>query len=196
MAERKATVERTTKETAIRVGLALDGSGASSITTGVGFFDHMLTHVAKHGMLDLEVEARGDLEVDAHHLVEDTGIVLGQALRQALGDKRGIVRYGHAVVPMDEALVEVAIDISGRPWVEVNVPMAHGKVGDFDTELLPEFARALAVSAGLTLHIRKHTGENCHHVLEAAFKALGRALDMAVRIDPRRDDVPSTKGSL
>lgn len=196
MSERKATVERDTKETAIRVSLVLDGTGTPSITTGVGFFDHMLTHVAKHGMLDLEIEARGDLEVDAHHLVEDTGIVLGQALREALGDKCGIVRYGHAVVPMDEALVEVALDISGRPWVEVDVPMARGKVGDFDTELLPEFARAFAMSAGLTLHVRKLAGDNCHHVLEAAFKALGRALDMAVRIDPRRPDVPSTKGSL
>jgi imidazoleglycerol-phosphate dehydratase len=196
MPARKASRERTTSETTIHLALDLDGSGAYAISTGVGFFDHMLSHVAKHGLIDLDVSADGDLHVDSHHLVEDVGIVLGEALAQAAGDKAGIVRYGHALVPMDEALVLVALDLSGRPFTAVDVAMPQGKVGEFDTELLVEFLRALAVSGGITLHVQKLAGTNCHHILEATFKALGRALDMALRLDPRRGDIPSTKGVL
>jgi len=196
MAGRSASTERTTTETAVTLELCLDGTGSYSIQTGVGFLDHMLSHIAKHGLIDLTIHASGDLHVDAHHVVEDVGIVLGKALKQALGDKRGLVRYGHAAVPMDEALVLVAVDVSGRPFVAVDVDMPCEKVGDFDTELLVEFMRALAVNAECTLHVRQLAGGNGHHIMEAAFKALGRALDMAVSIDPRRDDVPSTKGVL
>jgi len=196
MAERRASVERTTKETSIRVSLALNGSGASSITTGVGFFDHMLTHVAKHGLFDLDVKADGDLHIDAHHTVEDIGIVLGQALAQAVGDKKGMVRFGLGMCPLDEALVQVVIDFGGRSHLEYGLDLPTQKVGDFDSELAREFFVALAANAGMALHIRQLSGLNTHHILESAFKSLGRALDQATMLDPRKTDVPSTKGTL
>ncbi len=197
MSDRQASVSRETKETQIKLKLDLDGTGSYEIATGVGFFDHMLTHIAKHGMLDLQVQATGDTEVDAHHLVEDVGIVLGQAIAQAVGDKRGLVRYGSALCPMDEALVGVALDLSGRSYLNFDLQLPAAKVGEFDTELALEFFRALAANAEMTLHIWQQCGGNTHHLLEAAFKAFGRALDQATRIDPRRaDDLPSTKGAL
>lgn len=193
---RSATIERKTAETDIRLSLELDGAGQSRIATGVGFLDHMLTLFTRHGLFDLEVSARGDLEVDQHHTVEDVGICLGMALKEAVGDKRGIVRYGDLTVPMDEALVLASLDLSGRPFAACDLDVRDRRIGEFDAELVPEFFRALATNAGLTLHVRQLAGENGHHIVEAAFKALARALDMATRLDPRVQDVPSTKGLL
>ncbi|MBV9849736.1 MAG: imidazoleglycerol-phosphate dehydratase HisB, partial [Armatimonadetes bacterium] len=168
----------------------------SEVVTGVGFFDHMLTHVARHGLLHLSVQATGDLHIDDHHTVEDVGIALGQALREAIGDKAGIARYGHAAVPMDEALVLCALDWSGRGLLVDDFAFNAPKIGTFDTELVPEFFRAVAINAGLTLHFEQHRGRNAHHIAEAAFKAFGRALDMAKRRDDRITGIPSTKGTL
>lgn len=196
-APRRAVLTRETSETQIRATLDLDGSGRSEIATGIGFLDHMLTALARHGLLDLAVEAKGDLHIDFHHTTEDVGIVLGQAIRQALGDKRGIRRYGHAIVPMDEALAEAAVDISGRPFLAWSVPFARDKVGEMDTELFEEFFRAFAFNAGVTLHVTLKAGTNAHHVAEACFKAVARALRMAVEPDPRAAGaIPSTKGTL
>lgn len=196
-AGRRATIARTTSETAIRLTLALDGAGTAGIATGIGFLDHMLTALARHALVDLSVAAQGDLHIDFHHTTEDVGIVLGQAIRQALGDKRGIRRFGHALVPMDEALAEAAIDISGRPFLAWSVPFARPKIGEFDTELVEEFFRALAFNAGITLHVTLKAGTNAHHVAEACFKAVARALRMAVEPDPRAAGaIPSTKGTL
>lgn len=193
---RIATVTRVTKETDITVAVNLDGTGVAEIETGVPFFDHMLDAFARHGLIDLEVRAQGDIEVDAHHTVEDTGIVLGQALREALGDRRGVRRFGSATVPLDEALVMAACDLSGRGGLYWDVPIGPDKVGSFDTELAQEFFVGLAREAGITLHLRLVTGENAHHIIEATFKAAARALREAVERDPRVDGVPSTKGSL
>jgi imidazoleglycerol-phosphate dehydratase len=194
---RRASLARTTSETAIRLTLDLDGTGTAEVATGIGFLDHMLTALARHGMLDLAVAAQGDLHIDFHHTTEDVGIVLGQAIRQALGEKRGIRRFGQALVPMDEALAEAAIDISGRPFLAWSVAFARPKIGEFDTELVEEFFRALAFNAGITLHVTLKAGSNAHHVAEACFKAVARALRMAVEADPRAGGrIPSTKGSL
>jgi imidazoleglycerol-phosphate dehydratase len=194
---RTAEVTRQTKETAIRVRVDLDGSGRSSVRTGVGFFDHMLEALARHSLCDLEVEATGDLHVDGHHTVEDVGIVLGQALAQALGDRRGIRRYGEATVPLDDALARVVVDVSGRPYVAYHAePPTWQKLGDYDVALTPEFFRALAMHGGLTLHVDLLRGRNAHHVVEAVFKAAARALGEATSLDPRVRDVPSTKGAL
>ncbi|MCW3474619.1 imidazoleglycerol-phosphate dehydratase HisB [Limobrevibacterium gyesilva] len=194
---RIATIARTTSETDISLTLALDGSGQAEIDTGIGFLDHMLTALARHALFDLTVRATGDLHIDLHHTTEDVGIVLGRALAQALGEKRGIRRFGHAVVPMDEALAEVAIDISGRPFLAWSVAFAQPRLGEMDTELFEEFFRAFATNALITLHVTQKAGRNTHHVAEACFKALARALRMAVEADPRAGDaVPSTKGSL
>jgi imidazoleglycerol-phosphate dehydratase len=194
---RTAEATRKTKETAVRVRVTLDGSGAASVRTGVGFFDHMLEALAKHSLIDLEVEATGDLHVDQHHTVEDVGIVLGQALAKALGDRRGIRRYGEATVPLDDALARVVVDVSGRPFLAFHAdPPSWQKVGDYDVALTPEFFRALATHGGLTLHVDLLRGQNAHHAVEAVFKAAARALGAAVAVDPRVSDVPSTKGSL
>ena len=194
---RRAELARTTAETDIRASLVLDGTGQAHLATGIGFLDHMLTALARHALFDLVLEAEGDLHIDFHHTTEDVGIVLGQALRAALGDKRGIRRYGHALLPMDEALVEAAVDISGRPFLAWSVPFARDKVGQMDTELFEEFFRALAFNAGITLHLTLKAGTNAHHVAEACFKALARSLRMACEIDPRASEsVPSTKGVL
>ena len=194
---RSATVARRTAETDIAVTLSLDGAGASEVDTGIGFLDHMLTAFARHAMLDLAVRARGDLHIDFHHTAEDVGIVLGQALAQAVGDKRGIRRYGQALLPMDEALVEAALDLSGRPFLAWDVAFERDKVGLMDTELFEEFFRAFAMNGLLTLHVTRRAGRNAHHVAEAAFKAVARALRTAVEPDPRAPGViPSTKGSL
>lgn len=194
--DRIATVSRTTGETGITVTIDLDGSGSCDIQTGVGFFDHMLNALGRHSLCDLSVRAEGDTWVDDHHTVEDVGIVLGQAVAQALGDKRGIKRFSDATVPMDEALVLAAIDISGRGELYWDVPIEAQKVGNFDTELGHEFFAGFARDAGITLHVRKIAGQNAHHTLECAFKAVARALRAAVEFDPRNDDIPSTKGSL
>ena len=193
---RNARINRATKETSIELVLDLDGSGDCRIDTGIGFFDHMLTHVGFHGRFDLKVRAKGDLEVDNHHTVEDVGLCLGQAIKQALGDKQGIVRYGSAFVPMDEALAQVALDISGRPLFSFKGQRLSGPVGGFDLQLAEEFWRAMASQAGLTLHVIMHYGTNDHHLLEAAFKALGRALNAATSMDPTNRGVASTKGVL
>ena len=194
---RRAEISRETSETAITVALGLDGEGRADIATGIGFLDHMLTALARHGLFDLKVRAKGDLHVDFHHTTEDVGIVIGQCLRQALGDKRGIRRYGAAVIPMDEALAEAAVDISGRPFLAWSVTFAQPKIGEMDTELFEEFFRALAFNAGITLHITQKAGTNAHHVAEACFKALARALREAVEPDPRAiSAIPSTKGVL
>ncbi|MBN1639879.1 MAG: imidazoleglycerol-phosphate dehydratase HisB [Anaerolineae bacterium] len=194
---RSARIERQTAETQVAVEIDLDGTGRWEIVTGVGFFDHMLSHVAAHGLVDLSVHATGDLGVDAHHTVEDTGIALGQALRQALGDRRGIARYGQSLLPMDDALALVALDFSNRGLFVGDLAFSAHQVGGFDVELVSEFLRALAHHGGLTLHARLLCGENTHHQIEAVFKALGRALRQAVTLDPRRaGDVPSTKGVL
>ena len=193
---RAATVERATSETDIRVVLDLDGSGATDVTTGVPFFDHMLDAFGRHGLFDLSVAATGDLDVDAHHTVEDVGICIGQALADALGDKRGITRFGSAVIPMDEALVLAAVDVSGRPHLAYDVSLPIEIIGTFDTTLAEEFLRALAVNAGITLHVRSLSGTNAHHIVEAAFKAVARAVASAVALDPRVTGVPSTKGAL
>ncbi len=193
---RTAKVVRATAETDIGLSVDLDGTGAADVETGVGFFDHMLCALARHSLIDLTVRVKGDVEVDDHHTVEDTGIVLGQALREALGDKRGIRRFGSVLVPLDEALVMAAVDVSGRGELYWDVPIGPAKVGTFDTELAHEFFAGLARDAGITLHLRLVTGENAHHIIEATFKAAARALREAVESDPRVDGVPSTKGSL
>lgn len=194
---RTAHVERQTAETQIEVSLNLDGTGAVEVDTGIGFFDHMLSALGRHSLIDLSVKAAGDLEVDGHHTVEDTGIVIGQALREALGDKAGIHRYGSAITPMDEALVLCALDISGRGAAFDELQVSQQMLGSFDTDLAREFFIALAANAGITLHLRQLAGRNAHHVLEGAFKALAQALRQAVELDPRRaGEVPSTKGTL
>jgi len=196
MGQRVAEIERKTRETEIALRLDLDGSGAWTSQSGVPFLDHMLSHVAVHGLFDLDVTCQGDTEVDDHHSVEDVGIVLGQALAQALGDKAGIARYGSQLMVMDEVLVAVALDFSGRSLLVYDAPLHAPKVGTFDSELIPEFLRALAHNAGLTLHIKLLHGENTHHTIEAIFKGLGRALGQAVAREPRRAGVASTKGVL
>lgn len=194
---RQATITRTTRETDITVTVGLDGAGTSDIATGVGFFDHMLDQIARHGMIDLTVKAAGDLHIDMHHTVEDVGIALGQALRAALGDCRGITRYADVHVPMDEALTRAALDISGRPFLVFAAPFSRDKIGAFDTELVEEFFRAVAVNAGFTLHLATLYGSNNHHIAEGCFKAFARALRAAIALDPRRADaIPSTKGVL
>lgn len=193
---RTAQIDRKTAETEIRLGLDLDGTGVAKVSTGVGFFDHMLTLFARHGVVDLEVEAKGDLHVDQHHTVEDVGICLGRGLREALGDKAGIRRYGHFTLPMEEALVTAAVDFSGRTHVVCDVRFPTGKIGDFDSELVEEFWRAVAGNALCNLHLVLHHGNNSHHISEATFKAVARAMRMAVEADPRVKGVPSTKGTL
>lgn len=193
---REAVVERRTGETSIRLALNLDGSGKGEIGTGIGFFDHMLTLLARHSLIDLKIDARGDLEVDGHHLVEDVGIALGRALREAVGDARGIARYGSALIPMDEALAQAAVDLGGRAHLVYRVEPGRAPCGGFQPELAAEFMRALAVNAGMNLHLRLLYGENTHHCLEACFKALARALRQAVSLDPRESGVPSTKGVI
>jgi len=194
---RQARIERATAETRIEVELDLDGTGTRDMETGVGFFDHMLDQLARHALIDLKVRAKGDTHIDDHHTVEDTGIALGQALRAALGDKRGIRRYGACLLPMDDALVRAALDLSGRPHLVWSVPFEAQKIGAFDTELVREFFQALASNGGITLHVEKLAGLNAHHVAEAAFKAVARALREAVERDPRSAEaVPSTKGTL
>ena len=196
-ARRTATVERTTTETRIRATVGLDGAGEADISTGIGFLDHMLEQLARHGLFDVTLEAEGDLHIDAHHTTEDTGIVLGQAVAKALGDRRGIVRYGNAEIPMDEALSRVAVDVSGRPYLVWRVAFTQPTLGEMDTELFREWFHAFAQAAGLTLHVECLYGANNHHVIESCFKALARALRQAVAIDARRPDaVPSTKGTL
>ncbi len=196
MAKRQATIERKTKETEISLTLDLDGEGNVEVGTGVGFLDHMLDHLGRHGLFDLTLRAKGDLHVDAHHTVEDVAICLGQAIDQAVGDKAGIFRYGHFTVPMEETLAEVAVDLSGRPALVYRVEYPGEKVGAFDVELVEEFLRALTNNARMNLHVTVPYGTNNHHIAEAIFKALGKALCMAVAPDPRRKGVPSTKGSL
>jgi imidazoleglycerol-phosphate dehydratase len=193
---RTGTIHRKTNETEIRLELNLDGSGQSSIKTGVGFLDHMLELFARHGLFDLTVDAKGDLHVDQHHTVEDTGICLGQAIKKALGDKAGIRRYGHFTLPMEETLVTTAMDLSGRYFLVFNAPMASPKIGAFDSELVEDFWQAVAANALCNLHVLLHYGRNSHHVSEAVFKSAARALRMAVEIDPRSSGVPSTKGTL
>ncbi len=194
---RTATITRTTAETDISVSLALDGAGTAQSDTGVGFFDHMLDQLARHSLIDLTLRAKGDTHIDDHHTVEDCGIVLGQALARALGDKRGIRRYGSCHLPMDDAQVRVALDLSGRPFLVWNVAFPTQKIGAFDTELVREFFQAFATHGGITLHVDLIHGVNSHHIAEAAFKALARALREAVEIDPRKSDaIPSTKGAL
>ena len=196
MANRTAKIERKTKETQISISIDLDGKGESKIETGIGFFDHMLTHLAKHSLCDLNVNCKGDLEVDAHHTVEDIGIAIGQVIGQAIGDKAGIVRYGSSIVPMDEALVMTALDISGRGMLVYGLDLKKEMIGMFDSELTQEFFRAVAHNAGINLHIRQLNGGNAHHVVEAAFKSFARALREAISMDPRIEGVPSTKGTL
>jgi imidazoleglycerol-phosphate dehydratase len=193
---RVAEIRRVTTETDIILRLDLDGDGASEIATGVGFFDHMLTHVARHGLLSLEVRARGDYAVDDHHTVEDVGLALGQALKEAVGDKSGMVRYGSAALPMDETLVLCALDFSGRGGYFADLSFSDTRIGTFAVELVDEFFKSVANAAGLTLHLRLLAGRNAHHVAEAAFKAFGRALDQATRLDARVAGIPSTKGVL
>jgi len=194
---RKADITRKTAETEISVTLNLDGSGTYDNQTGVGFFDHMLDQLARHALIDMVVRAKGDLHIDDHHTVEDTGIAIGQALTKALGDKRGIRRYGSCHLPMDDAQVRAALDLSGRPYIVWNLDMPTSKIGTFDTELVREFFQAMATHGGITLHVDKLHGINSHHIAEAAFKAVARALREAVETDPRKSDaVPSTKGTL
>jgi imidazoleglycerol-phosphate dehydratase len=194
---RIGSIRRKTTETEISVTLNLDGSGKAEIATGIGFLDHMLTALTRHGLFDLTVEAKGDLHIDFHHTTEDIGIVIGQAFARAIGDKRGIRRFGNALIPMDETLAEAAVDISGRPFLVWNVEFERPKIGEMDTELFEEFFRALAFNAMVTLHINRRAGRNAHHVAEACFKATARALRMASEIDPRAADaIPSTKGAL
>ena len=194
---RKADVTRNTAETKIRVALDLDGSGVAKLSTGIGFFDHMLDQIARHGLIDLEIDAKGDLHIDGHHTVEDVDITFGQALAKAVGDKKGIVRYGHAYVPLDEALSRVVIDFSGRPGLHMRVDFKAGMIGTLDSQLVYEFFQGFANHAGVTLHIDNLHGDNAHHQCETIFKAFARALRMALAIDPRAAGViPSTKGSL
>ena len=194
---RKATLSRTTKETRIAITVDLDGTGRATIATGVGFFDHMLEQIARHALIDIEIKAEGDLHIDDHHTVEDTGIVLGQAVREALGDRAGIARYADALLPMDETLTRVAIDVSGRPFLVFRTTFARDKIGTFDTELVREFFQAFAMNAGLTLHVETLYGENAHHIAESCFKGLARALRTAIAVDSRQEGrIPSTKGAL
>ena len=194
---RQSTIKRTTKETDIAITLTLDGTGETDISTGIGFFDHMLNSFGRHGMFDLDVTAKGDLFVDGHHTVEDAGIVLGQAFAKALGDKHGIIRYGDVTLPMDEALVLAAVDISGRGALYWDMDIPYQLVGQFDSTLAKEFFIAFATNAGITLHVQGLAGENAHHIIEASFKAVARALRQAVESDPRAADaLPSTKGAL
>ena len=194
---RIAEVKRNTAETRIRVKVNLDGTGQSKLSTGIGFFDHMLDQISRHGLIDLEIHAEGDLHIDGHHTVEDVGITLGQAVLKALGDKKGIRRYGHAYVPLDEALSRVVMDLSGRPGLEMHVPFKSGMVGAFDTQLAHEFFQGFVNHAGVTLHIDNLKGENAHHQAETVFKAFARALRSAIELDPRAlGTIPSTKGSL
>lgn len=194
--QRIGTVSRNTRETQISVEITLDGTGRSELDTGVPFLDHMLTLFAVHGIFDLKIKAAGDLEVDAHHTVEDAGICLGQALSEALGDRTAIARYGHSTIPMDEALASVSLDLSNRPYLVYETPPMTERTGEFETALAPEFFRAFCQHGGVTLHVRILYGSNAHHMLEAAFKALARALDMAVSLEPRRSGIPSSKGAL
>lgn len=194
--ERTAVVTRTTKETDIAVTLNLDGSGKAEISTGIGFFDHMLNGFARHGLFDLNCQVKGDLEVDCHHTIEDTGIVLGQAIREAVGDKKGIVRYGTCILPMDESLVLCSLDLSGRPYYVSDVEFPTERVGEMDTQMVKEFFYAVSYSAAMNLHFKMLSGGNSHHMIEGMFKAFAKALDMAVAHDPRITDVLSTKGSL
>lgn len=193
---RQAKVTRQTGETDIAIRLDLDGTGKADIHTGIGFFDHMLNSFARHGFFDLEVSVQGDLEVDCHHTIEDAGIVLGEAIRQAAGDKKGICRFGECILPMDETLVLCALDLSGRPYLRYHLDLTVPSVGDFDTEMVHEFFYAVSYSAGMNLHVKQLDGENNHHIIEAAFKAFAKALDRATRYDERIVDVLSTKGSL
>ncbi len=194
---RRADVVRNTAETKIRVVLNLDGSGASRLSTGIGFFDHMLDQIARHGLIDLDIQVEGDLHIDGHHTVEDVGITFGQAVAKAVGDKKGLRRYGHAYVPLDEALSRVVVDFSGRPGLHMHVPFTAGMVGAFDTQLAFEFFQGFVNHAGVTLHIDNLKGTNAHHQAETVFKAFARAIRMALETDPRMGDViPSTKGSL
>lgn len=196
MSGRTAKIERATAETKISLELDLDGSGNAEIATGVGFFDHMLTLFARHGAFDLRIKAEGDLHVDQHHTVEDTGICLGQAIKAALGDKAGIRRYGHFTLPMEETLVTTAVDLSGRYFLVFNAPIPASKIGDFDSELVEDFWQAVAANALMNLHVVLHHGRNSHHISEGIFKCAARALRMAVETDPRMTGVPSTKGTL
>ncbi len=196
MGKREALLERKTQETDIKVSLCIDGQGTSEVSTGIGFFDHMLCGFAKHGFYDMTVTAKGDLNVDGHHTVEDTGIVLGQAIAKALGDKKQIKRYGSMILPMDETLVMCAVDLCGRPYFEMDAQFDAPMVGDFDTQLVKEFFYAVSYSAGMNLHLRVITGGNDHHKIEAMFKAFAKALDEATTVDPRITDVLSTKGAL
>jgi imidazoleglycerol-phosphate dehydratase len=194
---RQGTITRKTKETAIEVTVDLDGRGAAHIATGIGFFDHMLEQLARHSLIDIKIAAKGDIHIDFHHTVEDTGIALGQALRQALGDMRGIVRFADVTLPMDDTLTRVAIDISGRPFLVFRTEFPRPKIGEFDTELVREFFQALSTHLGMNLHVETLYGDNSHHIAESAFKALARALRSAVAVDPRQaNEIPSTKGTL
>ena len=196
-AMRQADISRNTLETKIRVALDLDGTGVAKLSTGIGFFDHMLDQIARHGMIDLTIEAVGDLHIDAHHTIEDVGITIGQALTKALGDKKGLRRYGHAYVPLDEALSRVVVDLSGRPGLVFNVPFTRATVGEFDVDLVREFFQGMVNHAGMTVHIDALRGDNSHHQAETVFKAFARALRMAVEADPRAAGaIPSTKGTL
>lgn len=197
MSRRQASVERNTRETRIHVSVDLDGSGQASLGTGMPFFEHMLEQVARHGLVDLDIRAEGDLEIDLHHTVEDTGIVLGQTILEALGDKTGISRYGHAYVPLDEALSRVVIDFSGRPGLDYQVSFPRARIGEFDVDLIREFFQGFVNACGITLHIDNLKGDNAHHIAETIFKAFGRALRMGVSADARMQGIlPSTKGSL
>ena len=193
---RTATIQRETAETSIKLSLDIDGEGKTSIATGIGFFDHMLTHIGKHSLSDLSVEAKGDTYIDCHHTIEDTGIVLGQAFKEALGSKEGITRYGHAIVPMEEALILCAVDISGRPYFEMDATFTMDRVGEFDTEMTEEFFRAVCIHAGLNLHIQVLKGKNNHHIIEGICKAFAKAMMEAMSLNPRVKGVPSTKGML
>jgi len=196
MSARIAAVKRDTLETCIQVRINLDGTGDAQLATGLPFLDHMLDQIARHGLIDLEIEARGDLHIDAHHTIEDIGITLGQAIKQALGDKRGIRRYGHAYVPLDEALSRVVLDCSGRPGLDYFIEFPRARIGDFDVDLFREFFQGFVNHALISLHINNLRGRNAHHIAETVFKAFGRALRTAVEFDPRVTGVPSTKGSL
>ena len=193
---RRAEIERNTKETKIKIALELDGTGKAELHSGIGFFDHMLDGFARHGLFDLTVHVNGDLDVDCHHTVEDTGIVLGNAIREAVGDKKGIRRYGSCILPMDEALVLCAVDLSGRPYYVSDASFSAPMIGDLDTETISEFFYAVSYSAAINLHFKVFSGSNSHHICEAMFKAFAKALDAAVAVDPRITDVLSTKGSL
>lgn len=196
MSGRIATIQRDTKETTIRITFQIDGSGNCSVDSGIPFFDHMLNGFARHGLFDLDAKIRGDVEVDSHHTIEDTGIVLGEAIKKAVGDKEGIRRFGHVILPMDDALVLCAIDLSGRPYLESNLSFTSEKIGDMDTEMVREFFYAVSYASGMNLHFQQLAGKNNHHIAECAFKAFAKALDMATMVDDRISGVLSTKGTL